>query len=255
MSFEHLVNEITCKPLASLAIVFNLVLIESLLSVDNAAVLATMVLKLNKEERGKALRYGIIGAYIFRGVCLFFAAFLIRIWWLKPLAGAYLLYLSVKYFITQGKKETEEESALKPGGWFYRQAAKMFSPFWATVLMVEIMDLVFSIDNVFAAVAFTSNIILVWVGVFIGILAMRFVAQGFVKLIAHYPFLETSAFVVLGILGVKLILSLVSHYMSDSKWDRMLSGHHADLVTSGITVLIFLVPLLSCLVFKYPRRR
>jgi predicted tellurium resistance membrane protein TerC len=50
-------------------IIGNLVLIESLLSVDNAAVLATMVMDLPKEQREKALKYGIIGAYIFRGIC------------------------------------------------------------------------------------------------------------------------------------------------------------------------------------------
>jgi predicted tellurium resistance membrane protein TerC len=54
----------------SLIIIFNLILIESLLSVDNAAVLATMVLDLPPEKRKMALRYGIFGAYIFRGLCL-----------------------------------------------------------------------------------------------------------------------------------------------------------------------------------------
>jgi len=47
------------------------------------------------------------------------------------------------------------------------------------------MDLAFSIDNVFAAVAFTDNLWLIMIGVFIGILAMRFVAQSFVKLIEN----------------------------------------------------------------------
>lgn len=51
---------------------------------------------------------------------------------------------------------------------------------------VEIMDLAFSLDNVFAAVAFTPNILLICIGVFIGILAMRFVAQRFIKLMEKY---------------------------------------------------------------------
>lgn len=70
-----------------------LILIESLLSVDNAAVLATMVMDLPKEQRNKALKYGIIGAYVFRGICLILAGFLVTIWWLKPIGGLYLLYL------------------------------------------------------------------------------------------------------------------------------------------------------------------
>ena len=43
---------------AGLLIILNLIVIESLLSVDNAAVLATMVLDLPKEQRNRALKYG-----------------------------------------------------------------------------------------------------------------------------------------------------------------------------------------------------
>jgi len=255
MSIAELAAQILDKPWASMAVVFNLVLIESLLSVDNAAVLATMVLDLNKEERGKALRYGIIGAYIFRGICLFFAAFLIKIWWLKPIAGLYLLYLSVKHFIVHKSKKQEAEEVKQKGSWIYRQVVKVTGPFWATVFMVEVMDMAFSLDNVFAAVAFTNNILLVWAGVFIGILAMRFVAQIFVRLLTHYPFLEMSAFIVLGILGLKLALSLSSHYLPGSRLDQVISGHNADIFTSAVTVLIFVVPVLGCVFFNYPRRR
>jgi predicted tellurium resistance membrane protein TerC len=67
---------------AGLLIILNLIVIESLLSVDNAAVLATMVIDLPREQRSRALRYGIIGAYAMRGVCLFLAAWLVQIWWL-----------------------------------------------------------------------------------------------------------------------------------------------------------------------------
>src|SRR5436190_17942220 len=91
--FSILWQQIIDNPLPSLAIIGNLVIIESLLSVDNAAVLATMVMDLDQKQRNKALRYGIWGAYIFRGLAMIFAAFLIKIWWLKPVGGLYLLYL------------------------------------------------------------------------------------------------------------------------------------------------------------------
>ena len=90
---EQLIQQILDNPAASLAIVGNLIIIESLLSVDNAAVLATMVMDLPEKQRNKALKYGIWGAYIFRGLAMIFASFLIQIWWLKPLGGLYLLYL------------------------------------------------------------------------------------------------------------------------------------------------------------------
>ena len=93
---QELIDEILNNPGASLAIIGNLIIIESLLSVDNAAVLATMVMDLPEEERKKALKFGIWGAYFFRGLAMIFASILIKIWWLKPLGGLYLLYL-VRY--------------------------------------------------------------------------------------------------------------------------------------------------------------
>src|SRR5690349_5394010 len=104
-SFNELLEQIARQPLASLGVIANLIIIESLLSVDNAAVLATMVLDLPKDQRPKALRYGIIGAYVFRGLSLLFAAVLISIWWFKPLGGLYLLVLAVRYFIKRRRKD------------------------------------------------------------------------------------------------------------------------------------------------------
>ena len=204
---QELIQQIVENPAASLMIIGNLIIIESLLSVDNAAVLATMVMDLPEKERDKALKYGIWGAYIFRGLAMLFASVLINIWWLKPLGGLYLLYLVFDFY--KGKKTALEVNDFidKKGNWLYRVTVGSLGNFWATVCLIELLDMAFSIDNVFAAVAFTPNIILVCTGVFIGILAMRFIAQWFVKLMGTYPFLESAAFIVIGILGLKLSLS------------------------------------------------
>jgi YkoY family integral membrane protein len=275
--FSDLLEQIKNQPIASLTVVINLIIIESLLSVDNAAVLATMVLDLPKDQRKKALKYGIIGAYFFRGVCLLFAAVLIQIWWFKPVGGVYLLMLALRHFFFTKKKgpvETiEEEIEQKHQGWLYRKTLGAFGPFWATVILVEIMDLAFSIDNVIAANAYTKNIILIWVGVFIGILAMRFVATGFVKLMEKYPFLDTCAYLVLAILGTKLTLALITHFFPCSGFALFMEGPQAclarqgktlpegehptvwgDIITSFISIFIFFVPVLTSLMFNFPKR-
>ncbi|GAA4004957.1 DUF475 domain-containing protein [Hymenobacter fastidiosus] len=246
-------QEIINNPAASLAIVGNLVIIESLLSVDNAAVLATMVGDLPREQRKKALRYGIIGAYVFRGLCILFASYLIEFWFLKPLGGLYLLYLVYDHF--KSRQAPEHDEIVKEKSWFYRHTLGLFGQFWATVALIELMDLAFSIDNVFAVVAFTNNIILICIGVFIGILAMRLVAQGFVLLMARYPFLEVAAFVVIGILGLKLVLSLVEHYFPTHPFSHFLGSHAAEVGLTAVTVGVFLVPLLSSLLFNKPRHQ
>lgn len=251
---NELVQQIIDNPLPSLAIVGNLVIIESLLSVDNAAVLATMVMDLDPKIRKKALRYGIFGAYIFRGLAMLFAAFLIKIWWLKPFGGVYLLYLVFDWWKSKQAEGGDDEGVDKENNWLYKLTVGTFGTFWATVALVELMDMAFSIDNVFAAVAFSKNIILVCTGVFIGILAMRFVAQAFVKLMEKYTFLETSAFVVIGILGLKLVASLYEHFYPEAALTKFLESRTADIATSLLTVAIFFVPILTCILFNIPKK-
>jgi len=246
-------QDIINHPGTSLAIIGNLIIIESLLSVDNAAVLATMVMDLPKEQRDKALKYGIWGAYFFRGLAMIFAAILIKIWWLKPLGGLYLLYLVFDWWKSKKTTTEEDDTIDKESNWLYKLTVGSLGTFWATVALVELMDMAFSIDNVFAAVAFTPNIILVCIGVFIGILAMRFIAQWFVTLMEKYTFLETAAFVVIGILGVKLVLSLYEHFYPESVISQVLQSHSADIGISILTVSIFFIPILTSLLFNVPK--
>lgn len=277
-NLQELFQQIIDKPVPSLTIILNLILIESLLSVDNAAVLATMVVDLPKDQRRKALKYGIIGAYVFRGICLLFAALLIQIWWFKPVGGIYLLILAAKFFFKKEKTENpesiNEELNKKKKSWLYRKTLGAFGPFWSMVILVELMDLAFSIDNVVAANAYTSNIILIWVGVFIGILAMRFVAQGFVKLMEQYPFLSTSAYTVIALLGTKLTLSLITHFYPCSEFALFLEGPQSclesqgkelhegehprvwgDIITSFLSIAIFVVPVITSLLFNFPKHQ
>ncbi|UEG51459.1 DUF475 domain-containing protein [Mucilaginibacter daejeonensis] len=240
---------------AGLLIILNLIVIESLLSVDNAAVLATMVIDLPKAKRSRALKYGIVGAYLMRGLCLFLAAWLVKIWWLKPLGGLYLIYLAVDYFRSKGKEAEEKLELTKEKGWIYRVTVGSIGTFWATVALIELMDLAFSVDNVFAAVAFTDNINLIYIGVFIGILAMRFVAQAFVKLIEKFPFLENVAFLVIGILGLKLVLALYAHYYPETALAQSLEGREMDIYISVFTVAVFIIPVLTSLLFNMPTRK
>src|SRR5688572_13553297 len=129
-------------------IIGMLIIIESLLSVDNAAVLATMVMGLPQEQRNRALKYGILGAYIFRGICLVLAAFLTTIWWLEAVGGIYLLYLVYDHFKNKNNATEEEIDVNK--SLFYNITRGLFGQFWATVILVELMDLAFSVDNVLA---------------------------------------------------------------------------------------------------------
>ncbi len=243
-------------PTEASIIVFNLILIESMLSVDNALVMGTMVMDLPKSQRGKALRYGIFGAYFFRGLALLLAAWLMKVVWLKALGGLYLLYLAVDYFRTKATPTTGDDMLNKQNNWFYRNTVGRIGNFWSTVILVNIMDLAFSIDNVFAAVAYTDNIYLVCLGVFIGILAIRFVAQGVIKLLEKYTFLNTSAFLIIALLGLKLMLSFICYeFGRDTALCHFMESEKTDLYFSIITVAIFIIPVITSWLFNFPKRK
>jgi YkoY family integral membrane protein len=222
-------------------IILNLILIEGLLSVDNAAVLARLVMDLPATQRKAALRIGILLAYIFRGTCLIFANILIKISWLKLLGGAYLLYLFLDFMYKKFMPATPASEQAIP----YRRF-KFLSPLLSTVLLVEVMDLSFSIDNVFAAVAFTDNIVLICIGVFIGIIMMRIVAGYFVLLMQRFPFLDTVALVVIGLLGLKLCISFFAPYIGGPVSEYS-NSRKADLYFSLVTGSIFILPVLGSL--------
>jgi YkoY family integral membrane protein len=178
----------------------------------------------------------------------------IALWSLRGLAGVFIAYL-IYSFIKLKEDEEDDGEINKSNNAVYKFFHNKIGVFWSTVILVEIMDMAFSIDNVFAAVAFTKNIILVCIGVFIGILAMRFIAQWFVKLMGKYNFLETAAFVVIAILGVKLLLSIYEHFYPASGFSEFLSSHTADIGISVLTVAIFFVPILTSILFNFPKKQ
>jgi YkoY family integral membrane protein len=207
-------------------IFLNIVILEIVLSIDNAAVLAAMVKELPKEQQKKALTYGIAGAYVFRGLALLFASVLIKLVWLKVAGGLYLMYLAYNALSTNLEQGGESKMTIK---------IPFLSALWSTIVAIEMMDLVFSIDNVFAAVAFTPNLWLICGGVFIGILAMRFATTKFVKVLEKNPILERVAYWVIGALGLKLV---------SSYWLHDLNTEAIDAVFSILTLLAFVVPLI-----------
>jgi YkoY family integral membrane protein len=236
-----LLEMLTGNPVKVLFLILGILLLEVILSFDNAAVLATMVRDLPEEQQKKALRYGIVGAYLFRGLALILVEQILSIWWLKPLGGLYLLWMAFSHFFVNSGASSAEVEDLKKSV-LYRYTVGWLGVFWSTVLAVEFMDIVFSIDNIFAVVAYTPNIFLICVGVFTGILAMRYVAQYFVVLMERFPYLEKSAFIVIGILGIKLCFSMLVHFNKDYEW---IESESFDLFVSVLTLFVFLLPILS----------
>lgn len=182
-----------------------IVALEAILSVDNAMVLAVMVRPLPPELRQKALLYGVVGAYILRGLALLFATVIINVWWIQLLGGLYLIYLAAKFFLSKKPVEEAPETAQEA---LAQTAAKSF---WRIVVMVNVIDLAFAIDSVLVVIAFSKNFWVIFAGVAIGILLIRLAAGWMITVMERFPRLEAVAYAVVGWAGLKLGLEGWNH--------------------------------------------
>lgn len=176
-----------------------LVALEGLLSADNAMVLAVLVLGLPKAQQRKALRYGIIGAFAFRSVAILLAAVLIRLGWVKLVGAGYLMYLTYRHF-AGGLGGGSRHKPPPAVSWFG------LSPFWATVVKVELTDIVFAIDSILVAVAMSPKLWVILSGGILGIVMMRLVIGQLLALVERYPPLVDGAFVIIGWVSIKLLV-------------------------------------------------
>ncbi len=200
-------------------IIIQVIFLEGILSIDNAAVLGAMVSVLPSKDmvpwpgflkfmgppihrllggqRSAALKVGLLGAYLGRGLMLVMANFVIHNHYLKILGAAYLIRLA---FENLGEPEPGEEEQVRSK----RMEGKGF---WSVVIAVELADLAFSLDNVVAVVALSDNLPVVMFGVFIGIVAMRFAAGIFTWMVLKEPILKSAAYLVVFNIGAELLLN------------------------------------------------
>lgn len=211
-----------------------LVILEGLLSADNALVLAMMILGLPRRDQQKALRYGLVGAFAFRIAATLLATYLIRVGFVKIAGGLYLLYLAYDHFFRGGGEE--ERRKIQPARpWLG------LSALWGTVVKVELVNIAFSVDSILVAVAMSKKLWVVLTGGLLGIVAIRVVIGQLLSLVRRYPAIVDGAFIIIAWVGLKLLLEY-SHTegwvpFEVNKW-----------ISFGLIGLIFLVS------YAYARR-
>jgi len=189
--------------------------LEGILAADNALVMAIMVKHLEPEARKKALFYGLGGAFVFRFASLFIISYLVGVWQVQAIGAAYLIFLSLNHVLR------------KPHAADSQKGKDDKSSFWATVLKVELADIAFAVDSILAAVALAITLpltplpniggmdggqfLIILTGGIIGLIIMRFAASAFVELLHRKPGLETTAFLIVGWVGVKLAVYTLAH--------------------------------------------
>lgn len=202
-------------------VILQLIVLEGLLSIDNAAVLGAMVVNLPEDkeipwpkslqkvghalhgvlgnQRMAALRVGLLGAYVGRGIMLLLASLIVHNPWLKILGAVYLIRLAFEN-LGMAEESDDDEDIRKVKA----------TSFWGVVLTVEIADLVFSLDNVVAAVSLSDKLWVVMLGVALGILFMRFAAGAFSYAVQREPVLNQAAYLLVLAIGIELLISEIT---------------------------------------------
>ena len=176
-----------------------LIILELLLSADNAIALASLTKSLNNLAlRSKALNIGIIISLIFRILLILLSNILLKFVIIRIFAGLYLIYLFISNVFLISKSGIADSDNDKTDNNF---------KFLKIVALLSLTDFAFSIDSITTAVAISDQYILIILGAIIGVLALRFTSGIFLKLLEKFLRLETAGYIAILIVGIKLLLN------------------------------------------------
>lgn len=191
-----------------------LVVLELVLSADNAVALAAIARSgLRPKQERLALNIGIGLALVLRLGLIVVAQWVLQNAWVQLLAAFYLLWLFVDHLRSQHDAADLESSDGKNSG--SRSLLK-------TVVLLAFTDLAFSIDSVAAAVAISDQILLIGTGTIIGIVALRFTSELFIRWLDVYPRLETAGFLAVAFVALRLIVHVLWPLVNQPDWITLL---------------------------------
>jgi YkoY family integral membrane protein len=175
-----------------------LVVLEAVLSADNAIALAAIAQGLeNREQQHRALNFGLVAAYILRMGLILTATWVVKFWQFELLGALYLLWLVANYFLSAEDAQHHHHSL-------------RFTSFWQAIPLIAVTDLAFSLDSVTTAIAVADDLWLILVGGTIGVITLRFLAELFIRWLEIFTHLEDAGFMTVGLVGLRLLLRVIN---------------------------------------------
>jgi len=198
---ENIVNYFVNAGVEVYFILLILIVLEAVLSADNAIALASIAKSVkDPEAQQKALNIGLVGAYVLRIILILGATYVIEYWQFELLGALYLLWLVFNYFVLQDEEDEEDDSS--------ETRSLGFKSLWQVIPTIAITDLAFSLDSVTSAIAITEDTWLIIAGGTIGIIILRFLAGLFIRWLQEYTYLEDAGFITVGFVGLRLLLKV-----------------------------------------------
>jgi len=178
---------------AFMSSLIGIIIINLILSGDNAVVIAMAVRVLPKQQRTKGIIYGSAGAVIFRVVFTFFIAELLVMSYVKLIGGIVIIWIAVKLFI-------EDKEAIEG----HKQAATL----WHAIRIILIADITMALDNMLAVGAAShGNIFLLLTGLGLSIPLVIFTSSLLSLLIDRLPIIVYIGAAILGKIGGEMIMT------------------------------------------------
>jgi len=180
-----------------------LIILELLLSADNAIALASLTKTLDKpNDRSRALNIGITISLLFRILLILLSSFLLKYLFLRIFAGLYLIYLFLdNSFFSNKDSEINNNNDINDKNILNKYK------FFKVVVLLSVTDFAFSIDSITTAVAISDQYFLIVIGATIGVIALRFTSEIFLRLLEYFIRLEMAGYIAILIIGIKLILN------------------------------------------------
>jgi YkoY family integral membrane protein len=218
------------------ALIGLLIVLEGVLSIDNALVLGVLAKRLPEHQQKRALTYGLVGAFAFRILAILMASLLLKWHFVKLLGGGYLLYIALKHFWDMRKSGKEEAEAVALGEPVITTV--QYAKFWPTVAVIELTDIAFAVDSILAAIgvvgsppagtppdAFHPKLWVVIVGGILGVILMRFAAVLFIQLLKRFPRFEMAAYLLVAVIGLKLLVDYVGNNLLTTDGSHPIDFH------------------------------
>jgi YjbE family integral membrane protein len=170
----------------------QIIMINIVLSGDNAVVIALASRSLPPAQQKKAIVFGSVGAIVMRLVLTFFAVMLLSQPYLKLVGAALLLWIGVG--LLKGGDDSGD--------------LKAHSNLAAAIKTIIVADLVMSLDNVIGvAAAAKGNVPLLVIGLIISIPLIIFGSAIILKLMTRFPVIITIGAALLGWVAGEMAVS------------------------------------------------
>ncbi|AFZ25953.1 integral membrane protein, YkoY family [Cylindrospermum stagnale PCC 7417] len=190
----------------ALIVLLILVMLEAVLSADNAIALAAIAQGLeDKELEGKALNIGLVFAYVLRISLILTATWVQAYWQFELLGAAYLLWLVFQHFTSDEGEESHHHGP-------------RFKSLWQAIPVLAFTDLAFSLDSVTTAIAVSQEKWLVLTGATLGIIILRYMAGLFIRWLDEYENLEDAGYITVAFVGLRLLLKVVNDNLVPPEW-------------------------------------